>query len=78
MITIASTSFGDMGGSASAGAAGNYVPAVINDTSPVSYTRNFTTAEERDEINNQNIWVSVEEIANAESKRKVKVVESRF
>ena len=78
LITIASTSFGDMGAAASAGAAANYVPAVINDTSPLNYTRNFTTAEEKDEINNQQIWVSVEEIANAENKRKVKVAESRF
>ena len=53
-------------------------PAVINDTNPLNYTRNFTTAEEKDEINNQNIWVSVEEISNAENKRKVKVAESRF
>ena len=78
LITIASTSFGDMGAAASAGASANYVPAVINDTSPLNYTRNFTTAEEKDEINNQNIWVSVEEIANAENRRKVKVAESRF
>ena len=78
LITIASTSFGDMGAAASAGASANYVPAVINDTNPLNYTRNFTTAEERDEINNQNIWVSVEEIANAERKRKVKVAETRF
>ena len=78
LITIASTSFGDMSAAASAGASANYVPAVINDTSPLNYTRNFTTAEEKDEINNQQIWVSVEEIANAENKRKVKVAESRF
>ena len=78
LITIASTNFGDMSNSASAGAAANYIPAVINDTNPLNYTRNFTTAEERDEINNQQIWVSVEEIADAENKRKVKVAESRF
>ena len=77
LITIASTQFGDMSGSVDAGST-NFTPAVINDTNPLNYTRNFTTAEERDEINNQNIWVSVEEIANAENKRKVKVAESRF
>ena len=78
LVTIATTTFGDMSNSASAAAAANYTPAVINDTNPLNYTRNFTTAEERDEINNQNIWVSVEEIADAERKRKVKVSESRF
>ena len=77
LITIASTEFGNMSGSVDAGAT-NFTPAVINDTSPLNYTRNFTTAEEKDEISNQNIWVSVEEIANAERKRKVKVAESRF
>ena len=77
LITIATTQFGDMSGSVDAGAT-NFTPAVINDTSPLNYTRNFTTAEEKDEINNQPIWVSVEEIANAENKRKVKVAESRF
>lgn len=78
LVAIATTQFGDMSASASAGAAANYTPAVINDTNPLNYTRNFTTAEERDEINNQNIWVSVGEIADAERKRKVKVAESRF
>lgn len=77
LITIASTEFGNMSGSVDAGST-NFTPAVINDTNPLNYTRNFTTAEERDEINNQNIWVSVEEIANAENRRKVKVAESRF
>ena len=77
LITIASTQFGDMSGSVDAGST-NFTPAVINDTNPLNYTRNFTTAEEKDEINNQQIWVSVEEIANAENKRKVKVAESRF
>ena len=77
LITIASTQFGDMSGSVDDGTT-NFTPAVINDTNPLNYTRNFTTAEERDEINNQQIWVSVEEIANAENKRKVKVAESRF
>lgn len=79
LVAIATTTFGDMSSSASVGAAAaNYTPAVINDTNPLNYTRNFTTAEERDEINNQQIWVSVEEIANAENKRKVKVAETRF
>lgn len=77
LITIASTNFGSMSGSVDAGST-NFTPAVINDTSPLNYTRNFTTAEEKDEINNQNIWVSVGEIADAENKRKVKVAESRF
>ena len=77
LITIASAEFGNMSGSGDAGST-NFTPAVINDTSALNYTRNFTTAEEKDEINNQQIWVSVEEIANAENKRKVKVAESRF
>ena len=77
LITIATTQFGDMSGSVDAGGS-NLMPAVINDTNPVSYTRNLTTAEERDEINNQQIWVSVSEISEAENKRKVKVAESRF
>ena len=77
LITIATTQFGDMSGSVDAGST-NFTPAIINDTNPLNYTRNFTTAEERDEINNQQIWVSVEEIADAENKRKVKVAESRF
>lgn len=77
LITIASTSFGDMGGSVDAGST-NFTPAVINDTNPLNYTRNFTTAEERDEINNQNIWVSVEEITDAQNKVRTKVSESRF
>lgn len=78
LVTIATTTFGDMSSSAGNGASVNYTPAVINDTNPLNYTRNFTTAEERDEINNQNIWVSVGEIEDAEKKRKVKVAESRF
>lgn len=78
LITIATTQFGSMSGSVDAGAAANYIPAVINDTNPLNYTRNFTTAEERDEINNQNIWVSVDDINTAQSKVKAKVAESRF
>lgn len=77
LITIASTQFGDMGGSLDAGAT-NFTPAVINDTNPLNYTRNFTTAEERDKINNQNIWISVDDINTAQSKVKAKVAESRF
>ena len=79
LVAIATTQFGDMSSSAaSAGAAANYTPAVINDTNPLNYTRNFTTAEERDEINNQNIWVSVDDINTAQNKVKAKVAESRF
>ena len=78
LITIATTQFGDMSSSASAAAAANYTPAVINDTNPLNYTRNFTTAEERDEINRQNVWISVDDINTAQSKVKAKVAESRF
>lgn len=78
LITIASTTFGDMSSSASVGAAANYTPAVINDTNPLNYTRNFTTAEERDEINRQNVWISVDDINTAQNKVKAKVAESRF
>ena len=77
LITIASTQFGDMSGSVDAGST-NFTPAVINDTNPLNYTRNFTTAEERDEINNQNVWISVDDINTAQSKVKAKVAESRF
>lgn len=78
LVAIATTQFGDMSSSASAGAAANYTPAVINDTNPLNYTRNFTTAEERDEINRQNVWVSVDDINTAQNKVKAKVAESRF
>lgn len=78
LITIASTNFGDMSNSASVGAAANYTPAIINDTNPLNYTRNFTTAEERDEINRQNVWISVDDINTAQNKVKAKVAESRF
>lgn len=78
LVTIATTQFGDMSSSASVGAAANYTPAVINDTNPLNYTRNFTTAEERDEINRQNVWISVDDINTAQSKVKAKVAESRF
>lgn len=78
LVTIATTTFGDMSSAASAGAAANYTPAVINDTNPLNYTRNFTTAEERDEINRQNVWISVDDINTAQNKVKAKVAESRF
>lgn len=78
LVAIATTQFGDMSSSASAGAAANYTPAVINDTNPLNYTRNFTTAEERDEINRQNVWISVDDINTAQNKVKAKVAESRF
>ena len=78
LVTIATTQFGNMSNSASAGAAANYIPAVINDTNPLNYTRNFTTAEERDEINRQNVWISVDDINTAQNKVKAKVAESRF
>lgn len=78
LVTIATTQFGDMSNSASVGAAANYTPAVINDTNPLNYTRNFTTAEERDEINRQNVWISVDDINTAQNKVKAKVAESRF
>ena len=78
LVTIATTQFGDMSSSASVGAAANYTPAVINDTNPLNYTRNFTTAEERDEINRQNVWISVDDINTAQNKVKAKVAESRF
>lgn len=74
LITIATTQFGDMGASTSAGATIN--PAVINDTNPVQYTRNYTTAEEQEQMNN--IWVSVRDIDEAQDRRKAKVAESRF
>lgn len=74
LITIASTQFGDMGASVNAGSTIN--PAVINDTNPLQYTRNVTTAEEQERMNN--IWVSVKDIDEAQDRRKAKVAESRF
>ena len=82
LITIASTTFGDMSSSASVGAAANYTPAVINDTNPVSYTRNLTSAEDVDSIADRlgaiKVYVTEKDITNAQNKVKTKVSESRF
>lgn len=82
LITIASTRFGDMSSSASAAAAANYVPAVINDTNPVSYTRNLTSADDVDSIADRlgaiKVYVTEKDITNAQNKVKTKVSESRF
>lgn len=82
LITIATTTFGDMSASASAGAAANYTPAVINDTNPVSYTRNLTSAEDVDSIADRlgaiKVYVTEKDITNAQNKVKTKVSESRF
>lgn len=82
LITIASTNFGDMGAAASAGAAANYAPAIINDTSPVSYTRNLTSADDVDSIADRlgaiKVYVTEKDITNAQNKVKTKVSESRF
>ena len=82
LITIASTQFGDMSASASAGAAANYTPAVINDTNPLNYTRNFTTAEDVDSIADRlgaiKVYVTEKDITDAQNKVRTKVSESRF
>lgn len=82
LITIATTTFGDMSSSASAAAAANYVPAVINDTNPVSYTRNLTSADDVDSIADRlgaiKVYVTEKDITNAQNKVKTKVSESRF
>ena len=82
LITIASTQFGDMSGSVDAGAAANYVPAVINDTNPVSYTRNITSADDVDSIADRlgaiKVYVTEKDITNAQNKVRTKVSESRF
>lgn len=82
LITIASTNFGDMGAAASAGAAANYVPTVINDTNPVSYTRNLTSADDVDSIADRlgaiKVYVTEKDITNAQNKVRTKVSESRF
>lgn len=77
LVQIATTQFGDMS-SVSGSNTATINPAVINDTNPVNYTRNVTTAEERDALNNQPIYVSVTEIDRAQQGKKVKVSESRF
>lgn len=82
LITIATTTFGDMSSSASAAAAANYTPAVINDTNPVSYTRNLTSADDVDSIADRlgaiKVYVTEKDITNAQNKVKTKVSESRF
>lgn len=82
LITIATTTFGDMSSSASAAAAANYTPAIINDTNPVSYTRNLTSADDVDSIADRlgaiKVYVTEKDITNAQNKVKTKVSESRF
>lgn len=82
LVAIATTQFGDMSASASAGAAANYTPAVINDTNPVSYTRNLTSAEDVDSIADRlgaiKVYVTEKDITDAQNKVKTKVSESRF
>lgn len=82
LITIATTTFGDMSSAASVGAAANYTPAVINDTNPVSYTRNLTSADDVDSIADRlgaiKVYVTEKDITNAQNKVKTKVSESRF
>ena len=81
LITIASTNFGDMGGSVDAGTT-NFTPAVINDTSPVSYTRNITSADDVDTIADRlgaiKVYVTEKDITDAQNKVRTKVSESRF
>ena len=81
MITIASTNFGEIGGSVDAGTT-NFTPAVINDTSPVSYTRNLTSAEDVDSIADRlgaiKVYVTEKDITDAQNKVRTKVSESRF
>ena len=82
LVTIATTQFGDMSSSAGNGASVNYTPAVINDTNPVSYTRNLTSAEDVDSIADRlgaiKVYVTEKDITNAQNKVKTKVSESRF
>ena len=82
LITIASTQFGDMSGSVDAGAAANYAPAIINDTNPISYTRNLTSAEDADSIADRlgaiKVYVTEKDITDAQNKVRTKVSESRF
>ena len=82
LITIATTQFGDMSSSASAAAAANFTPAIINDTNPVSYTRNLTSADDVDSIADRlgaiKVYVTEKDITNAQNKVKTKVSESRF
>ena len=81
LITIASTQFGSMSGSVDAGTT-NFTPAVINDTNPVSYTRNLTSADDVDSIADRlgaiKVYVTEKDITDAQNKVKTKVTESRF
>ena len=81
LITIATTQFGDMSGSVDAGST-NFTPAVINDTSPVSYTRNLTSADDVDTIADRlgaiKVYVTEKDITDAQNKVRTKVSESRF
>ena len=81
LITIASTEFGNMSGSVDAGAT-NFTPAVINDTNPISYTRNLTSAEDADSIADRlgaiKVYVTEKDITDAQNKVRTKVTESRF
>lgn len=81
LITIATTQFGNMSGSVDAGAT-NFTPAVINDTSPVSYTRNLTSADDVDSIADRlgaiKVYVTEKDITDAQNKVRTKVSESRF
>ena len=81
LITIATTQFGDMSGSVDAGST-NFTPAVINDTNPVSYTRNLTSADDVDSIADRlgaiKVYVTEKDITDAQNKVRTKVTESRF
>ena len=81
LITIATTQFGDMSGSVDAGST-NFTPAVINDTNPISYTRNLTSAEDADSIADRlgaiKVYVTEKDITDAQNKVRTKVTESRF
>lgn len=82
LVTIATTQFGNMSSSAGNGASVNYTPAIINDTNPVSYTRNLTSADDVDSIADRlgaiKVYVTEKDITNAQNKVKTKVSESRF
>lgn len=81
LITIATTQFGNMSGSVDAGTT-NFTPAVINDTNPVSYTRNLTSADDVDSIADRlgaiKVYVTEKDITDAQNKVRTKVSESRF
>ena len=71
----------DMSGSVDAGTT-NFTPAVINDTNPISYTRNLTSAEDADSIADRlgaiKVYVTEKDITDAQNKVRTKVSESRF